>query len=111
MFFQAVANLSHLTKLLAAFDVQEETAADFESKHKNLKVIVSPCHPVTRVNPATKTVETSGGKLYGYRLLCLCHGARYTQYKLRHNVWISILGVCTIFVQLITMYFWVRTFF
>jgi len=73
---KAVANLSHLTKLLAAFDVQEETAADFESKHKNLKVIVSPCHPVTRVNPATKTVETSGGKLYGYGLLCLCHGAR-----------------------------------
>ena len=76
-----------MTKLLAAFDVQEETAADFESKHKSLKVIVTPSHPVTRVNPVTKTVETSGGKLYGYGSLCLCHGARYTQCKLSHIVW------------------------
>ena len=97
MFFQAVANLSHLTKLLAAFDVQEETAADFESKHKNLKVIVAANHPVTRVNPATKTVETSGGKLYGYGLLCLCHGARYTQYKLNRNIWNSIFGYAPFF--------------
>ena len=69
-----MANLSHLTKLLAAFDVQEETATDFESKHPNLRVVVTP-RPVTHVDPVQRHV-LCGSSRYGYTRLALCHGAR-----------------------------------
>ena len=71
---KAVANLSHLTKLLAAFDVQEETADHFQSKHKNLKVIVTD--PVEKVLPKDRLVVTASGRQFSYNYLCLCHGAR-----------------------------------
>lgn len=71
-----MANLSHLTKLLAAFDVQEETATDFESKHKNLKVVVTSS-PVTHIDPVNRHVMCgTSGRRYGYTRLALCHGAR-----------------------------------
>jgi len=73
---KAVANLSHLTKLLAAFDVQEETATDFSSKYANLVVVVTPS-PVASIDPAEKYVECASGQRFGYtHSLGLCHGAR-----------------------------------
>ena len=69
-----MANLSHLTKLLAAFDVQEESATDFQSKHENLQVIVTD--PITKIDHRSKVVMSESGRKYGYDYLCLCHGAR-----------------------------------
>ena len=34
---KAVTNLSHLTKLIATFDIAEKTAEDFESQHSGVQ--------------------------------------------------------------------------
>ena len=67
-----MANLSHLTKLLAAFDVQEEAATDFESKHANLKVVVTPS-PVSKIDPVNRRVQCgtdASGEVLQQAFLC-----------------------------------------
>lgn len=82
---KAVSNLSNLTKLIATFDISEETAEDFEARarRRSFSSLSAPSSlevavlgKVSHVDQVNKRLITTSGDVIRYRFLCLCHGAR-----------------------------------
>lgn len=70
---KAVTNVIPLGKTLMHFDVEEKSAADFSEKYKMMRVIQDT---VIKIDTSRKLIETAGGKLVSFKLLCLCTGAK-----------------------------------
>lgn len=69
---KTVTNLVPLTKMLASFDVNEESAEHLSNSMPNLEVIQDF---VVGLNSTLKTVSLKSGKTLRYEKLCLCSGA------------------------------------
>lgn len=70
---KAVTDFSHLTKLLATFDVVEQSVDEWGEQNGGVKVFRGN---ITGLHPESRTVEVTGVGTVGYKRLCLCTGAR-----------------------------------
>ncbi|XP_028274727.1 pyridine nucleotide-disulfide oxidoreductase domain-containing protein 1 isoform X2 [Parambassis ranga] len=70
---KAVTNYKQVSKTLEEFDVEEQPSSVLEEKFPNLTVIHSA---VRSLNTNSHTVETVDGRVFGYKNLCICSGAR-----------------------------------
>ncbi|EZA58180.1 hypothetical protein DMN91_011372 [Ooceraea biroi] len=70
---KAVKNVTLLGTNMMHFDVKEENAVTLEEKHKTLRVIHDT---VVKIDTANKLVEIGNGKVIGFKVLCVCTGAK-----------------------------------
>jgi pyruvate/2-oxoglutarate dehydrogenase complex dihydrolipoamide dehydrogenase (E3) component len=69
---KTATNVRQMTQNLAKFDVEEVSGSDFAVKC-GLRVIQDE---VSKIIPSRKEVVTKSGRVFSYKKLCLCHGAR-----------------------------------
>ncbi|XP_024864785.1 pyridine nucleotide-disulfide oxidoreductase domain-containing protein 1 [Kryptolebias marmoratus] len=70
---KAVTNYKQVSKTLEEFDVEERPSGVLEERFPNLTVIHSA---VKSLHTHSHCVETADGRVFGYKKLCLCSGAR-----------------------------------
>jgi len=74
---KAVTNISNLTKLITTFNIKEETAEEFASKHRGIQVVTLKANDyVQYIDHNRREVITESKMRFSYDKLCLCHGAR-----------------------------------
>ncbi|XP_036005083.1 pyridine nucleotide-disulfide oxidoreductase domain-containing protein 1 isoform X2 [Fundulus heteroclitus] len=70
---KAVTNYKQVSRTLEEFDVEEKPSSVLEEKFPNLTVIHSA---VKSLHTHSHCVETADGRVFGYKKLCICSGAR-----------------------------------
>eukprot|EP00092_Neocalanus_flemingeri_P008377 GFUD01009033.1.p1 GENE.GFUD01009033.1~~GFUD01009033.1.p1 ORF type:complete len:491 (+),score=165.10 GFUD01009033.1:159-1475(+) len=68
---KAVADISHLTKLLTNFNVVEREVKDWQEEHNGVKVVQGF---VNGLNPEKKTISVDSFGEIGFKKLCICSG-------------------------------------
>uniref|UniRef100_A0A3Q4ICC2 Pyridine nucleotide-disulfide oxidoreductase domain-containing protein 1 n=1 Tax=Neolamprologus brichardi TaxID=32507 RepID=A0A3Q4ICC2_NEOBR len=63
----------HVSRTLEEFDVEEQPSSVLEEKFPNLTIIHSV---VKSLHTKSHCVETADGRVFGYKKLCVCSGAR-----------------------------------
>ncbi len=72
-----IRNVIQITRFLASFDVEEVNAAEYEGGGRRVSVLQDA---VEDIDFEGHVVKTEGGKTIRYSKLCLCHGARYSNF-------------------------------
>ncbi|KAK5621657.1 Pyridine nucleotide-disulfide oxidoreductase domain-containing protein 1 [Crenichthys baileyi] len=70
---KAVTNYKQVSRTMEEFDVEEKPSSVLEEKFPNLTVIHSA---VKSLHTHSHCVETADGRVFGYKKLCICSGAR-----------------------------------
>uniref|UniRef100_A0AAX7UC09 Pyridine nucleotide-disulfide oxidoreductase domain-containing protein 1 n=1 Tax=Astatotilapia calliptera TaxID=8154 RepID=A0AAX7UC09_ASTCA len=70
---KAVTNYKQVSRTLEEFDVEEQPSSVLEEKFPNLTIIHSA---VKSLHTKSHCVETADGRVFGYKKLCICSGAR-----------------------------------
>lgn len=70
---KAVTNYKQVSRTLEEFDVEEKPSSVLEEKYPNLTFIQSG---VKALNTQSHVVETTDGRVFGYKKLCICSGGR-----------------------------------
>lgn len=84
---KAVTNIVPLSKTLMQFDIEEKDTAVLMEAHDSLKIINDF---VIQIDSLNKQVQTRNGRIIGYKMLCLCNGARPKLIEEHNNF---ILGI------------------
>ena len=83
---KAVTDFSHLTKLLATFNVVEQSGEEWGKQHGGVRVVRGN---LVALDPDSRTAEVDGVGLVHYGRVCLCTGAQ-PKLALQHPL---VLGV------------------
>ncbi|XP_015252916.1 PREDICTED: pyridine nucleotide-disulfide oxidoreductase domain-containing protein 1 [Cyprinodon variegatus] len=70
---KAVTNYKQVSRTLEEFDVEEKPFSVLQEKFPNLTVIHSA---VKSLDTRSHCLETADGRVFGYKKLCICSGAR-----------------------------------
>ncbi|XP_030576526.1 pyridine nucleotide-disulfide oxidoreductase domain-containing protein 1 isoform X2 [Archocentrus centrarchus] len=70
---KAVTNYRQVARTLEEFDVEERPSSVLEEKFPNLTIIRSA---LKSLHTKSHCVETADGRVFGYKKLCICSGAR-----------------------------------
>lgn len=66
-----VSNVSFFAKTIVKFDVQETEASTLQQIHPNLHIVYDS---LKLLNSSLKKVETEGGIIVNYKMICICTG-------------------------------------
>ena len=84
---KSVTELTHLTKLLASFNVTERDNGEWQLENQGVRLVKAIVNKVDRVE---KIVKMSGGREVEYDKLCICTGGQ-PRVIARDNPW--VLGI------------------
>ena len=70
---KAVTDFSHLTKLLATFEVVEQSVDEWGKQHSRVRVVRGS---LSALDPDSRTAEVDGVGTLRYGRVCLCTGSR-----------------------------------
>jgi len=70
---KSVSGVNHITKLITQFEVEEQSAEEWERSHKGVRVYKGKLH---KIDPSNKTAILDDGMKMEYNKLCICGGAQ-----------------------------------